>query len=126
MPNTSAIRVSGLRELQSSLAKVNRDVKKELALELKAVGEPVRAAAEQLATANISHIGPVWERMRLGVTTKVVYVAPATRRKLGSPRPNLAGLLMDKAMQPALDQNAAGIEAALEVMLDRISIDSGF
>jgi len=126
MPNTSTVRVQGLKELQRDLKKMRSDLGKELKAELRSVAEPVRQTAEQLAVANLPNIGPAWSRMRIGITTSVVYVAPRTRRKAGSPRPNLAQLLMDKSMQPALDQHEAGIESALEVMLDRLGEKSGF
>ena len=126
MPNTSTVRVQGLKELQRDLKKMRSDLGKELKAELRSVAEPVRQTAEQLAVANLPNIGPAWSRMRIGITTSVVYVAPRTRRKLGSPRPNLAQLLMDRSMQPALDQHEQGIESALEVMLDRLGEKNGF
>ena len=126
MPNTSTVRVQGLKELQRDLKKMRSDLGKELKAELRSVAEPVRQTAEQLAVANLPNIGPAWSRMRIGITTSVVYVAPRTRRKLGSPRPNLAQLLMDKSMQPALDQHEPGIESALEAMLDRLGEKNGF
>lgn len=121
-----AVAIKGLRELQRDLNSYSKAAKKAVRVELAAVAEPVRATAEQLAAANISHIGPVWERMRVGITTSLVYVAPKTRRKLGTGRPNLAGLLDDRAMQPALDQHEHGIESALEAMLDRLGDSHGF
>lgn len=121
----SAIYVRGLRELQRDLDKYAKDVKKELRVELATIAEPVARTAEQNALANISHIGPTWSRMRIGITTKVVYVAPKTRRKLGTGRPNLAGLL-GKEMDASLDQHESGIEKALEAMLDRLGDRHGF
>jgi hypothetical protein len=126
MPGSSAIHVSGLRELQRDLGRYAKDLKKELSVELKAVAEPVRAAAEQMASANIANIGPTWSRMRVGVTSSLVYVAPKSKRRGGSPRGNLAGLLSEKAMQPALEENEPVIEAALEAMLDRLGEKNGF
>jgi hypothetical protein len=63
--------------------------------------------------------------MRTGVTQKSVYVAPKKRgtRDTRLRRPNFAGLLMDRAMQPALDRNASGIEAAFERFLDEVGRD---
>jgi hypothetical protein len=93
---------------------------------LRQVAEPVQRGAEELARANISKIGPRWSKMRVGVTRDLVYVAPRQRGTRGGGanprrRPNLAPLLMDRAMQPALDQHAGEIEARFEELLDRIS-----
>jgi hypothetical protein len=121
-----AVRIEGLRELQVSLQRMRSEVGPELRKELRDAGEPVRALAEEKAVGRIRNIGPQWSRMRLGVTTKVVYVAPKSRRHGGSPRPNLGGLLMDRAMQPALDESAAEIYPRVEAMLDRLGAEHGF
>lgn len=126
MPATTGVKVRGLRELNRAFKNVDRDLRKELRDELKDVAEPVRSSAETLAGQSIRNIGPVWERMRVGVTTKVVYVAPRAKRHGGSPRPNLAGLLIDRAMQPALDQHEGDVVNRLERMLDRIGNKNGF
>jgi hypothetical protein len=118
--------VRGLRELNRAFKQVDKDLRKELRDELKDVAEPVRSTAEMLAGQSIRNIGPVWERMRTGLTTKVVYVAPKAKRHGGSPRPNLAGLLMDRAMQPALDQHEHDIVNRFERMLDRVGNKNGF
>ena len=120
-----AVRVSGLRELQRALQAVAKDVNKELRKELREVAEPVRSLAAAKA-AGVGNIGPAWSRMRVGVTGRVVYVAPKSRRHGGSPRPNLGGLLMDRAMQPALDELAPEIYAGVERMLDRLGSENGF
>lgn len=107
------------------MARADRDVKREFKKTLKAVAEPVRSRAETLARDNIRNIGDRWSGMRIGATQTVVYVAPKQRGGKGGPlaRPNLAALLMDRAMQPALDENESVIEGAVEVMFDRIAID---
>lgn len=120
------IAIEGLSELQRDLRKYNTDLKKELKTTLAAAAEPIRVRAQSLAAASISHIGPTWQQMRIGVITSGVYLAPKTRGKGGSKRPNLAGLLMDDAMQPAVDSGADAVMAALEVMLDALGSDNGF
>lgn len=124
--NFSAVQVRGLRELNAALGKVSIDTRKELSEELRVVSEPVRSRAEQLASAGIRNIGPRWRQMRVGVTTKVAYVAPRAHRRGGSARPNLAQLLMDRAMQPALDENEGKIVARIGVMFDLIARRNGF
>lgn len=115
MPAEGAVRVRGLRELNRAFARADRKLRLEKNDALRRAAEPVRDEAEQLAATEISRIGIPWSRMRVGVTTKVVYVAPRERgQKRGSrKRPNLAGLLMGRAMQPALDRNR-------EHVIDRI------
>lgn len=121
-----AVRVEGLRDLNRAFARLGAGVKKELVGELALAAEPVRAAAVELAVSGIRNIGPTWSQMRVGVTQSLVYVAPKARRRRGSPRRNLAPLLMDRAMQPALDENQAEVVGRLELMVDRLGGESGF
>jgi hypothetical protein len=121
-----AVSVKGLRELSRAFGKLSVELKQELRETLAAAGDPVRARAESLASSEIRNIGDHWSRMRLGVTTSLVYIAPASRRRRGSKRPNLAPLLMDRAMQPALDQEAPAVVGLLDAMLGRLSDENGF
>lgn len=122
------IYVHGLREISGAYAKLERDTRAGLRTGLRDVAEPVRRDAEQLAQARIVRIGAKWFKMRVGVTRRVVYVAPRQRgvKKTGERwrrRPNLADLLMDKAMEPALEQNEAKVEQAVDKVLDRVIAD---
>jgi len=114
--------------MQLALATYAIDVKKELRTELQAVAQSIRVHAQELASANIRNIGPRWQRMRLGVISSGVYLAPQQRGRKTGPgkRANLAGLLLNKAMQPAVDQGADAVVLALEVMLDRLGAENGF
>jgi hypothetical protein len=123
---TGAVRIEGLRELDRAFAQVSKQTQKEFRSELKKVGEPVRSSAEELAVSQIANIGGQWSRMRLGSTARVVYVQPRTRRRDGSPRPNLAGLLMAQALLPALHSHEDSIEAGVERWLDSIIMRNGF
>ena len=118
---TGEIRVDGLRELQRAFKTANKDLAKEMRSSLRSAAEPVRREAEARTVREIRNIGTVWDDMRTGVLTNQTYVAPRRRRKGGSPRPNLAGLLMERAMQPALDANARAVEAELGDMLDSLA-----
>jgi hypothetical protein len=120
------VRVRGMRELSQAFARADRDTRLGLRKAFREVGRPVAEDAEQLARANISHIGEKWPRMRVGVTQKLVYVAPRQRgiRTRGADprkRPNLATLLMEKAMEPALERNAPTIERRVEAALDEVA-----
>jgi hypothetical protein len=121
MPFTG-VRVSGLRDLDRAFAKFGRDEKQALRGALASAVEPVRKRAEELADQNIRNIGPAWEQMRVGVTTKVVYVAPSRRRGRNPnlARPNLAPLLMDRAMSPALEESIPEVVELLDGVLGRL------
>jgi len=121
------VAVTGLAELTRAFDRANRELKKDLRAELAVAAEPVRHSAEQRAAAEITGIGNLrassWGRMRTGVTARAVYVAPRQRTKAGHTgprwkRPNLAALLMDRAMQPALDANITQVIRRLDFMLD--------
>lgn len=126
MPGAGEIRVQGLRELTSAFGRMSVQLKRDLAGELAVAAEPVRSRATDLAQTEIRNIGDRWSQMRVGVTTSLVYVAPKARRRRGSPRPNLAGLLMNRAMQPALDEKAPEVVGLLDAMIGRLGGENGF
>jgi hypothetical protein len=121
MPSDAEIKVHGLAELQRTFARIDKNLSKEVRKELREVAVPVRDDAAARAAREIRNITPPWARMRIGVTRHSVYVAPVERgRRSELRRPNLAGLLMDRAMQPALDAHEDDIEHALGEMLDNL------
>ena len=118
-----ALAVKGYTELARTFQHAPRDVNKAYREELRTIGEPTRLTAEELAVSSIRKIGHDWSRMRTGITTRVTYVAPRERGakgRGGSRRPNLARLLMERAMQPALDRNRGQVEHDFDVMLGRL------
>lgn len=119
------VKVHGFTEMQRAFAKADKNVKKEQRKTLKKVAEPVQSDAVTLALSDIPGVGDVWSRFRIGITTRQVYVAPQQRGRGRLRRPNFASLLMDRAMQPALDQNENKIEDEFERMLDEIGRDWG-
>lgn len=120
-----AVQVRGLRELTRAFKQLDDDTRRELRSELRSVAEPVKRSATQHAIANISNIGDHWSRMRIGVTMSLVYVAPLSRRRGGSPRPKLAPLLQE-AMDEGLDDNQGRIVSDLDSMLGRLAGENGF
>ncbi|TMQ03786.1 MAG: hypothetical protein E6J91_45795 [Deltaproteobacteria bacterium] len=123
-----AVVVRGQRELSRAFAKADRETRLEWRRTLRQLAEPVRSDAEQLALQTIRNMpkSPKWARMRTGVTQKLVYVAPrqkGTRGRGRGRRPNLADLLMDRAMQPALDRHRGDVERAVELLFDGIADD---
>lgn len=115
------VTVHGLRELVRANAQAEPGLKREFRRNYRAVAEPVRATAE----ANALTIGnvpasPSWGAMRTGTTTKTLYVAPRQRgsREGSRKRPNLADLLMERAMAPALAAHEGRIAREFERFLD--------
>jgi len=125
-PAAANVRVEGLRELNRALARSDRETRLGVRKELRQVADPIAADAETLARSEITRIGIPWSKMRVGQTSTVVYVAPrkrgvTSRGLTGRKRPKFAALLMDRAMQPALDKNADMVEERLAEALDRVA-----
>ena len=117
------IYVTGLRELSAAYSKLERDTRLGLRHGLHDAAEPVRRDAESLAQAQISRIGRNWWKMRTGISRNLVYVAPVqrgvkTKGRQQLARPNLADLLIDRAMEPALHRNEAEVERGIQLVLD--------
>lgn len=98
--------------------------RKEIRTAFRVVAEPVEHDIERLAKSEISRIGRRWWRMRIGVTTKLVYVAPLQRgvKRGNDPlrRPKFSDLMMEKAMEPGLARNEGTIADAVEVAIGRV------
>lgn len=119
--------VKGLKELTRTFSKAPSDVNRAYRAELRTVAEPTKSTAETLATSRIRKMTPAWAKMRVGITQKLVYVAPRQRGVKGRAgqvrrRPKFGTLMMDRAMQPALDQHQAQIARDFDVMLDRLVV----
>lgn len=126
--SVSGLSVTGLDELNRALRRSSKEVRLGVRKELRRVAEPVRAEAEQLAVEKIRRIGLKWSKMRIGLTLSenIIYVAPRQRgvkRRGPDPRkrPNLADLLMTRAMEPALERHIGEIEGRFGAMLDTIA-----
>lgn len=105
-----AIRVEGLRELNRAFRLAGSGIGRDLRSALESAAEPVRQDAQQRALSSIPRIGVPWSRMRVGITQRMVYVAPVERGVKGHGRErfkrrNFAPLLLNRAMQPAFDAN---------------------
>ena len=123
---SQTVRVEGLREVNRALSRLNKNAAKAVRDELKAAGEPVRREAESMAVAHIRRIGPEWSKVRLGATSRDVYIAPRRRRGRGSSRPNLAILLMERAFKPAARLHEREIVMRVGQALDRLIGRAGF
>jgi hypothetical protein len=121
------IAVNGLAELVRAFDVLEGKTKSEVREALVLAGEPVRSAAEHYSVQEIRNIGDDWSRMRLGITPRMVYVAPAMRsRRRSSKRKNLALLLLDRAMWPAAARHEHEVLAGLERAIDHLSREEGF
>lgn len=123
-----AIEVEGLPELYTALAELDVTVQENLKEGLLAGAEPVRRRAEGLAMSEITNMTDHWARMKLGVTGRaLVYLAPLSRRTAaGSPRSNLSGELLGKAMEPAAVQGEPEVRAAVDAAVGRAIREAGF
>ena len=105
-------------DVDRAFLQLRREVVKELRPALREIGAIVKRDAQRLAAQDIRHVGLVWQRMRVGVTAKAFYVAPAARNQGGSPRPNMGGLLLTKALEPAVDSNQEEALRQLSALVD--------
>ena len=112
-------------ELEKAFLGLRRDVLRGVKPALLEAAKPVATDAQQLATEEISNLGVPWSRMRIGATVKGVYVAPKSKRRRGSKRPNLAPLLA-KSMQEAADRNQEKVLAAISEVIDVAAAKNGF
>lgn len=125
MPRKATVRIRGLRELNRAFKVADKSLHTRWRLEQRSIGEPVAATAQQLAIGRIPSLAqsPSWGLMKVGVTQRVVYVAPKGKRKGGSPRPNFGQLLMERAMAPALQMHEADTLLRFERLLDQMERD---
>lgn len=126
MPGAAEIHVEGQKELERAFRRLRKEVLADLRPTLVALAEPVRRTAEVLAVQEITNIGDQWGRMRIGATVRGVYVAPRSRNRGGSRRPNFAGLLMSRAMEPALDQHKEKILAEFDAVINISAAKAGW
>ena len=122
----AGVRVDGLAELQRSFALISDGLKADLTHQLALAAGPSQMRAERLAISRIHNMTIPWASMRLGVTSTVVYLAPGMRRHGGSPRPNLAPLLMTRAMLPGVEESMPAVRERLDVWLDELGSAVGF
>lgn len=126
------IRVIGLKQLSRDFKRISKDLSDELVDELKDAAEDVKDEAERLALTEIRNMprSPRWAGMRIGVSRAqgLVYMVPAarSRRKPNRSRKNLAILLLDEAMDPAVERNADKVTGKVDDLLGRLADRHGF
>jgi hypothetical protein len=119
-----AVRVEGLSGLLRAFAAADKTLRDDLKDALQEAAAPVRRAAQSKAVS--LGAGTDWSRMRVGAYSSVVYVAPVERGVQGrgnqrKRRPKFGTRLMDRAMQPALEQNKAEVERRLDGLIDEVA-----
>ncbi len=122
--------VEGFTGLQRALKRADKETRLGIQKVERAVAEPVKLDAQRLAVTEISGLkrtnlrsGGEWGLMRIGITQRLVYVAPKKRGTKTGPRkrPNFAPVLMNKSMAPALERNGPLIVKRMEEALDEMA-----
>lgn len=116
--------VKGQTDIERAFLQLRKEVLVGLKPAILEVANTVRVEAEQQAVSQIENIGPRWSQMRIGVTPKLAYVAPRARRRGGSPRPNLGGLLFT-VMSTAADRHQDELFARLDELVTISAASSG-
>lgn len=126
----ATLKVEGLQPLIRSFKNMGGDVHKELNDSLRAAAAPVETDAEHLAMTRIRNMprSPHWAGMRIGVSVArgVVFMVPAARSKRTRKRRKFGDLLLERAMDPALERNAVKVEHEVDRMLGRLAGENGF
>ena len=111
-----------MAELQRAFGRLSRDLRGGVREALEAAAEPVRSDASNLARSNISGMARdklAWWRMRVGVTTTEVYIAPERRGNKRRTRPTPRGQAeafiaqMNPQMEAGLARNRDRVEKAV-------------
>jgi hypothetical protein len=122
-----AVRIEGLRELERAFKLYGRGMEKGLREAMEAGAEVVRPAAESLARESLKPARNVdWSLMRVGVTRRTAYVAPAQRGRRGklrpnAGRPNMRQKLLGESMEPALEANTSRVESEFKDALNDLA-----
>lgn len=122
--------VYGYGELITAFGRAGREAKLGVQRTMREIAEPVRRSAEGLALEKVRRmpLSPAWGKMRVGQTPRLVYVVPVKRGVKGrgddpKRRPNLAVLMNERALEPALIQHEPEILHALERALNEITAE---
>lgn len=123
---SGAVHVEGLRELERAFGAADKELRNDLRDALAESAAPVRADAQSLAGSGVIRnlrSGAPWTGMRTGVGRSIAYVVPlerGARSRFSRRRPRFGDLLLERAMQPALERNLPKIEKRFGEMLDDV------
>lgn len=124
--------IHGYQDLQRAFRQVDKDVRLGLRRQLREAVEPVKQTAHVYAQGRIRNMTDPWAQFRVGITQRLVYVAPKQkgRNKRGGNqrlrRPRFGDLLMTRAMEPALDANKQQVEVRVWAAIEQSVQRAGF
>ena len=114
--------------MERAFDRADRTVRNDMRDALAEAAAPVRRDAQSLAASQIRNVdsGDPWASMRIGVSRTIAYIAPVERGIKGRAgqrrrRPNLADLLMGRAMEPALDRNQENVARRVDDLIDEVA-----
>lgn len=107
--------------MNTAILKVGKDLQAEVQAELTAIAAPIRDEAQVRALGQ--GYGIEWSRMRVGQTSRSVYVVPVDRgtKVKSMKRPKFARLMLSRAMRPALQSHAAESARRLDAVVARVT-----
>ena len=136
--STEEIHVRGLDELKAKLRRAGDGIPRDFTKELQTALQPAGEAAHGLAVSEISHMHDrPWSKFRVVAKSKGAYMAPSQRgtsskqsraqrrgryskmsgsRLASTGRPNLAPLLLTRAMEPAFEATKPLLIARMNVV----------
>lgn len=119
----AGFRVNQVAFVNRALQQASKDIRQDIQKELHSIGEAAERDAEVLAPSTIPTIGFRWSQMRTGQRVDMVYIAPVARgtRQTSKKRPNLAPLLLGRAMRPAVFRRAPETERRFKKVLARVA-----
>ena len=116
-----AVRIEGLRELERAFKLYGHGLEKGLSEVLEACAEVVRPDAATFTAGIIKRSATDWTQMRVGVRTRIGYVAPVQRGTFSKRNPRRYGRgdrfklrVIELALDPALAQNIPRVEQEFE------------
>ena len=118
-----------MKELTRDFKRISKDLDKRLVDELKEAADPVKSKAESLALSRIRNMprSPDWATMKVGVSRAqgLVDMVPASKGR-GRGRANLSSMLMDRAMDPALESNQQQVVNRVDDLIGGLADRYGF
>jgi hypothetical protein len=117
MARPPQLEVRNAREVRQAFRRLDDDTKKQLQKELRAVAGPVAATARGLL-APVSQFSA--EGIRPRSSTGIAFVTQTRRRTTGE-HPEFAGLIMQQALLPALEQHEGEIVRGIQQVFDGIA-----
>ncbi len=126
MANKEVVRVEGLRELSRAFSRYDKELKRELRLELKAAAEIVAVAARQKLSELAPPASPATVSGIRGRTSGPTALVDQRLRKSTGNRGDWGATQMAFGLIPARSEKYPEVVQATELMLDRLGRRAGF